>query len=79
MTDEGLIHFSEANRLLRVEREPDGELIVWAPVGTENGRVETDIPLNWVIGLKREVAASSNRTSAFACRTVLFGPRMPTG
>jgi Uma2 family endonuclease len=42
-TDDQLLAFCAANELLRVEREPNGEITIMAPTGTEGGNAELDI------------------------------------
>ena len=43
MTDPELEQFSSENRLFRVERESNGELLVMSPTGTEGGSTEADV------------------------------------
>ena len=43
VTDEELMEFSSANDVLRVEREPNGELIVMSPNGGAGGSLELAI------------------------------------
>ena len=43
MTDEELMRFSAENELLRMEREPNGEIIVMSPTGFDGGGVETEV------------------------------------
>lgn len=43
VTDEELLRFCERNRLLQVERDANGELIVMLPTGTEGGNAELDV------------------------------------
>jgi Uma2 family endonuclease len=43
MTGEELMRFSSENEPVKVEREPNGELIVMSPSGSEDGSAEADI------------------------------------
>ncbi len=49
MSDEELLQFCAANDVLRIEREPNGELIVMSPTGTGAG--QTDSEINFQLGL----------------------------
>ncbi len=49
MSDEELLQFCAANDVLRVEREPNGELTVTSPTGTGAG--QTDSEINLQLGL----------------------------
>ena len=43
MNDEELLRFCARNGDLRVEQEPDGEILVMPPVGSEGGSVELEV------------------------------------
>ena len=43
VTDEELLRFCDRNRLLQVERDPNGDLLIMSPTGTEGGNAELDI------------------------------------
>ena len=43
MTDEELMRFCAANEALRVEREPNGEILVMTPAGANTGRINIRI------------------------------------
>lgn len=49
MSDEELLQFCAANDVLRIEREPNGELTVTSPTGTGAG--ETDSEINFQLRL----------------------------
>ena len=49
MSDEELLQFCAANDVLRIEREPNGELTVMSPTGTGAG--ETDSEINFQLRL----------------------------
>ncbi len=63
MTDEALLEFCAANSLLRVEREPNGDIKVMSPTGNEGVGFETDILVelaNWAAQDGRGRAYNSN-------------------
>jgi Uma2 family endonuclease len=63
MTDEALLRFCAANEPLQVEREPNGDLILMSPTGTEGSGFDTDITLElglWARQDGRGRAFSSN-------------------
>ena len=43
MTDEEFLAFSAENEPLRMEREPDGEILIMTPTGTKTGRMNQRI------------------------------------
>ena len=43
MSDEELLEFCAANEVLRIEREPNGELTVMSPTGTGAGQTDSEI------------------------------------
>jgi Uma2 family endonuclease len=43
VTDEELLRLSAANELLRIERDPNGELIVMSPAGSDAGSTELNV------------------------------------
>ena len=52
LTDEEFMRFCAANEPMRVEREPNGEIIVMSPTGTGGGRIESRVYLelgNWAL------------------------------
>ncbi len=63
MTDEDLLQFCAENSLLRVEREPNGDIKVMSPTGNEGVGFETDILVelaNWAAQDGRGRAYNSN-------------------
>jgi Uma2 family endonuclease len=63
MTDEALLRFCAENEPLQVEREPNGDLILMSPTGTEGSGFDTDITLElglWARQDGRGRAFSSN-------------------
>ncbi len=50
MTDDELMRFSSENELLRVEREPNGEIIVMPPSGCEGVPLRLKYCSNWLSG-----------------------------
>lgn len=45
LTDDELMRFCADNDVLRVEREPNGEIIVMSPTGSDGGGVESEVYL----------------------------------
>ena len=43
LTDDELLRFCAVNDLLRIEREPNGELTITSPTGTDAGEVDSEI------------------------------------
>lgn len=54
VTDEELLRFCERNKLLQVEREANGDLLIMSPTGTEGGNAELDIATELNIWAKRD-------------------------
>lgn len=54
LSDEDLIRFSGDNDLLRIEREPNGELTVMSPVGFEGGGLEGDVLFELMTWARRD-------------------------
>ncbi len=64
LTDEELLRFCAENDLLRIEREPNGELTVMSPTGTGMG--EADSELNFQL---RAWARETNSGAVFSSST----------
>ena len=71
MSDEDLLQFCAANDVLRIEREPNGELTVMSPTGTGAGQTDSEITLQ--LGLW---ARTANAVVVFGSST---GFRLPDG
>lgn len=53
MTDEEFLAFSAENESLRMEREPDGEILIMTPTGARTGRINQRIGRYLTSGPKR--------------------------
>ena len=71
MSDDELLRFCAANDVLRIEREPNGELTIMSPTGTDVGDVDSEI--NYQL---RSWANLNNTGKAFGSST---GFRLPDG
>jgi Uma2 family endonuclease len=63
MTDEELLRFCQANEALRVEREPNGEILVMTPAGSRTSKMNSRITRlldEWAENDGRGVAFDSN-------------------
>ncbi len=63
MTDDELLLFCAKNEGLRIESEPDGELIVMSPTGAEGGQADSEINYqlqSWARGSNSGVVFSSS-------------------
>jgi Uma2 family endonuclease len=63
MTDEELMRFCAANAVLRIEREPNGEILVMTPAGSRTSRMNSRITRlldEWAEADGRGVAFDSN-------------------
>jgi Uma2 family endonuclease len=54
LTDIELMRFCTENDILRVEREPNGELIVMSPTGFEGGLSETEVATELALWARQE-------------------------
>jgi Uma2 family endonuclease len=64
MSDRQLLEFCAANDVLRVEREPNGEILVMTPAGGRTGKKNTDVILELAYW-----ARANSRGVAFDCNT----------
>ena len=46
LTDEDILRFSAQNQMLRFEQEPNGDITLMSPTGTEGSGHETDVELD---------------------------------
>ncbi len=54
MTDDELLRFCAANDTLRIEREPNGELIVMTPTGSEGSGMNAEITADLTIWARQD-------------------------
>ncbi len=64
MTDEELMRFCAANEVLRVEREPNGEITIMSPTGSQGSSIEADVALELGIWARQDGRGRSFNSNA---------------